>query len=187
MAGEALEGDPIEEAAALLREGRIVAIKGVGGYQLACRADDGAAVARLRWRKHREEKPFALLVASVDAARELIDLEDLAVRALSGPEAPIVLAPRREPAQVVAEAASHTSPVTRHPERSAAPIAPEVAPDTRLLGVMLPATPLHALLAEAAGATLVCTSGNRSDEPIVTDDARVSDELGDIADAVLAP
>ena len=164
MNGEAIDGDPIEEAAALLRVGRIVAIKGVGGYQLACRADDSAAVARLRLRKHREEKPFALLVASVDAARGLVDLDDLAVRALSGPEAPIVLAPRRESATIAAE----------------------VAPDTRLLGVMLPATPLHALLAEAAGVTLVCTSGNRSDEPIVTEDARVVPELGDIADAVLA-
>ena len=163
ITGEALDGDPIEEAAALLRVGRIVAIKGVGGYQLACRADDSAAVARLRLRKHREEKPFALLVASVDAARDLVDLDDLAVRALGGPEAPIVLAPRREPA----------------------PVAPEVAPDTRLLGVMLPATPLHALLAEAANLPLVCTSGNRSDEPIVTDDAEIGTELGDIADAVL--
>ncbi len=157
-------GDPVEEAAALLRAGRIVAVKGVGGYQLACRADDAAAVARLRRRKHREEKPFALLVASVEAARALVVLDDLAVRALTGPEAPIVLAPRRE----------------------SAPVAPEVAPDTRLLGVTLPATPLHALLADAAGVTLVCTSGNRSDEPIVTDDARVGSELGGIADAVLA-
>ena len=156
-------GDPIEQAAALLRAGRIVAVKGAGGYQLACRADDSAAVARLRRRKHREEKPFALLVGSVEAAGELVVLDDLAVRALSGPEAPIVLAPRRE----------------------SAPVAPEVAPDSRLLGVMLPATPLHALLAEAAAVTLVCTSGNRSDEPTVIDDARVADGLGDIADSVL--
>ena len=163
MLGEAIDGDPIEAAADLLRAGRIVAVKGVGGYQLACRADDGAAVARLRRRKHREEKPFALLVASVDAARALVELDDLACRALSGPEAPIVLAPRKE----------------------SAPVATEVAPDTRLLGVMLPATPLHALLAEATGVTLVCTSGNRSEEPIVTDDAGVGPELGDIADAVL--
>ncbi len=164
MLGEAIDGDPIEAAADLLRAGRIVAVKGVGGYQLACRADDGAAVARLRRRKHREEKPFALLVASVDAARELVELDDLACRALSGPEAPIVLAPAQD----------------------VAPIAPGVAPDTRLLGVMLPATPLHALLVEAAGMALVCTSGNRSDEPIVTDDARVQPDLGDIADAVLS-
>ena len=165
MTGETVSGDggPVEEAAALLRAGRIVAVKGVGGYQLACRADDAAAVARLRQRKHREEKPFALLVASVDAARSLVELDDLAARALTGPEAPIVLAPRRQ----------------------SAPVAPEVAPDTRLLGVMLPATPLHALLAEAADVTLVCTSGNRSDEPIVTDDALVGSELGGIADAVL--
>ena len=163
MTGEAIDADPIEEAVALLQAGNIIAVKGVGGYQLACRADDSAAVARLRRRKQREEKPFALLVASVDAARELVDLDDLAVRALTGPEAPIVLAPRLESADV----------------------APEVAPDTRLLGVMLPATPLHALLAEAAGVTLVCTSGNRSEEPIVTNDVHVVPELGDIADAAL--
>lgn len=185
MNGEAIDGDPVEGAAALLQAGRIVAVKGVGGYQLACRADDDAAVARLRRRKHREEKPFALLVASLEAARELADLDDLAVRVLTGPEAPIVLAPRRASAQVVAEAASRTSHISRRPARSAAPVAPEVAPDTRLLGVMLPATPLHALLADAAGVALVCTSGNRSDEPIVIDDTRVGTELGDIADAVL--
>ncbi|MYI15460.1 MAG: carbamoyltransferase HypF [Acidimicrobiaceae bacterium] len=163
MTGEPFYLDPVEGTVALLQAGNIVAVKGMGGYQLACRADDSVAVARLRRRKHREEKPFALLVASVDAAGELIDLDDLAVRALTGPEAPIVLAPRRE----------------------SAPVAPEVAPDTRLLGVMLPATPLHALLADAAGVALVCTSGNRSDEPIVIDDAQVGTELGVIADAVL--
>ena len=161
--GDPIAGDPIAEAAALLRAGRIVAVKGLGGYQLACRADDSEAVARLRRRKHREEKPFALLVTSVDAAHELVDLDHLAVRALTGPETPIVLAPRRESAAVAAE----------------------VAPDTRLLGVMLPATPLHALLITETGLTLVCTSGNRSEEPIVTDDARVGPELGNIADAVL--
>ena len=163
MTGEAFDADPIEGAVALLQAGHIVAVKGVGGYQLACRADDSAPVARLRRRKHREEKPFALLVSSVEAARELVDLDDLAVRALTGPETPIVLAPRLESADV----------------------APGVAPDTRLLGVMLPATPLHALLAGAGGVPLVCTSGNRSEEPIVTDDARVVPELGAIADAVL--
>ena len=163
MTGEAIDADPVEGTVVLLQAGNIVAIKGVGGYQLACRADDDAAVARLRRRKHREEKPFALLVASVDAARELVDLDDLAVRALTGPESPIVLAPRRKSADV----------------------APEVAPDTRLLGVMLPATPLHALLADAAGVALVCTSGNRSDEPIVIDDAQAGTGLGDIADAML--
>ncbi|MCY3620019.1 MAG: carbamoyltransferase HypF [Acidimicrobiaceae bacterium] len=164
MTGEAFDADPVEGTIALLQAGSIVAVKGVGGYQLACRADDSAAVARLRHRKHREEKPFALLVATVEAAQALTVLDDLAVRVLTGPEAPIVLAPRRE----------------------SAPVAPEVAPDTRLLGVMLPATPLHALLAEAAGVALVCTSGNRSEEPIVIDDTRIGTELGEIADAVLS-
>ncbi|MCY3643466.1 MAG: carbamoyltransferase HypF [Acidimicrobiaceae bacterium] len=163
MTGEPIHIDPVEGTVALLQAGNIVAIKGMGGYQLACRADDSVAVARLRRRKHREEKPFALLVATVEAAQALAVLDDLAVRILTGPEAPIVLAPRRE----------------------LAPVAPEVAPDTYLLGVMLPATPLHALLAEAAGVALVCTSGNRSDEPIVIDDAQVGTQLGVIADAVL--
>ena len=163
MTGEPIDVDPVEGTVALLQAGNIVAVKGMGGYQLACRADDSVAVARLRRRKHREEKPFALLVATVEAAQALAVLDDLAVRVLTGPEAPIVLAPRRE----------------------SAPVAPEVAPDTRLLGVMLPATPLHALLADAAGVALVCTSGNRSDEPIVIDDAQVGTELGVIADAVL--
>jgi len=164
VSGEPVAGDPMAEAAALLRAGRIVAVKGLGGYQLACRADDSGAVARLRRRKHREEKPFALLVASVDAARELVDLDHLSVRALTGPETPIVLAPRRE----------------------SAPVAAEVAPDTRLLGVMLPATPLHTLLIDETGLTLVCTSGNRSEEPIVTDDARVGPELATAARELVA-
>ena len=184
-ASEAIDGDPIEEAAELLRAGSIVAIKGVGGYQLACRADDSAAVGRLRRRKHREEKPFALLVATVEAATAISVLDDSALRALTGPEAPIVLAPRRESAPVAPEVAPDTGHTTRHTAPSVVPVAPEVAPDTRLLGVMLPATPLHALLADAAGVPLVCTSGNRSDEPIVTDDARAGTELGEIADAVL--
>ena len=164
ITGEPVGGDPVVEAGALLRAGRIVAVKGVGGYQLACRADDSEAVGRLRRRKQREEKPFALLVRSVGAARELVALDDLAARALTGPQTPIVLAPRRNSALV----------------------APEVAPDTPLLGVMLPATPLHRLLADAAAVTLVCTSGNRSDEPIVTEDRRVHSELGSIADTVLS-
>ena len=156
--------DPVDGAAALLRAGAIVALKGAGGYQLACRADDDEAVTRLRRRKHRDEKPFAVLASSLEIAHGLAVLDDVSTAALSGPEAPIILAPRR-------------------PE---APLAPSVAPGSRLVGIMLPATPLHALLSEAVGGPLVCTSGNRTDEPIVIDDARASDELGGIADAVLS-
>lgn len=157
------DGDPIDVTVDLVRAGAIVAVKGVGGYQLVCRASDDDAVTRLRERKHREEKPFALLVSSVDAARALVDLDGTAVRALTGAEAPIVLAPRRVGAGV----------------------ADAVAPHSRLLGLMLPATPLHVLLAERVDEPLVCTSGNRSEEPIVIDDAEVETTLGPIADAVL--
>ena len=156
--------DPIAGAAALLRTGAIVAIKGAGGYQLACRADDDEAVRRLRRRKHRDEKPFAVLAHSLEAAEGLAVLDDVSATALMGPEAPIVLASRRPDA----------------------PLAASVAPGSRLVGIMLPATPLHGLVSEAARIPLVCTSGNRTDEPIVIDDARVPGELGDIADAVLS-
>ncbi len=162
--GNDVDGDPMKAACDLLGHSAIVAVKGVGGYQLMCRGDDDDVVSRLRSRKHREEKPFALLVSSVEAAGHLVELDDLAERALAAPEAPIVLAPRLD----------------------SAPVAEAVAPDTRLLGVMLPATPLHALLVSALpDFPLVCTSGNASDEPIVIDDAEVGSRLGDIADAVL--
>ncbi len=156
---------PVTTTAALIRDGAIVTVKGAGGYQLVCRADDERVVAELRDRKHREEKPFAILVATLAEAARLIELDPVSAAALQGPEAPIVLAPRRPDA----------------------PVAPSVAPDTHLLGVMLPATALHALLVgEVAPVPLVCTSGNRSDEPIVISDDRLKPDLGDIADAVLA-
>lgn len=158
-----IAGDPIAAAASLIVASQIVAVKGLGGYQLVCRADDDAVVVRLRAAKNRYEKPFALLVADLSEAEALVELDDLSRRALSGPERPIVLAERR-PGAGVCEA---------------------VAPGSRCLGVMLPAAPLHQLLASAAPVPLVCTSGNRSDEPIAIDDADAADRLGPIADAFL--
>ncbi|HLM51968.1 MAG TPA: carbamoyltransferase HypF, partial [Solirubrobacteraceae bacterium] len=157
------DGDPVGAAARALREGAIVAVKGLGGFHLACRAADEAAVARLRGRKHREDKPFALLAASVGDARALVALDAAAARALTSPARPIVLAPRRPGAAV----------------------AGQVAPRSADLGVMLPYTPLHHLLAGDVGEPIVLTSGNISDEPIAFEDADALARLSAIADLFL--
>ncbi len=165
LVGSALAGatDAVAAAAALLRDGAIVAVKGLGGYHLACRADDARAVAALRSRKRREDKPFALLVADVAAARGLVELDAPSVALLCSPARPIVLAPRRPGAHV----------------------APAVAPGVRELGVALPYTPLHHLLVHDAGCALVLTSGNVSDEPIAYRDDDARERLAAIADAFL--
>ncbi|MGP0103132.1 MAG: carbamoyltransferase HypF [Solirubrobacteraceae bacterium] len=155
--------DALAGAVAALIAGRIVAVKGLGGYHLACRADNERAVAELRARKRREEKPFALMAADLVAAGALVDLTPAERRLMGGPERPIVIA-RRHPGAHVAEA---------------------VAPGSPDLGVMLPSTPLHHLLLADAGATLVMTSGNASDEPIAYCDEEALARLGAIADAVL--
>ncbi|HXH88173.1 MAG TPA: carbamoyltransferase HypF [Gaiellaceae bacterium] len=151
----------IESAAQLLRDGRILAVKGLGGYHLACDAASEAAVARLRGRKLREDKPFALMTNEPELVVELHDEE---AGLLSSRERPIVLASRR----------------------ADAPVAPSVAPGSPWLGVMLPYTPLHHLLLAEFGGALVMTSGNRSDEPIATGDEEARERLGEIADAFLA-
>jgi hydrogenase maturation protein HypF len=136
---------PLEDVVDLLRGGAIVAVKGLGGYHLACDATDEAAVARLRKRKHREAKPLAVMTSDPEA---IADLDDRERELLAGSAAPIVLVRRRYPSAV----------------------AGSVAPGTEWLGVMLPYTPLHHLLCADLGRPLVMTSGNRSDEPIATED-----------------
>ncbi|MGI8428797.1 MAG: carbamoyltransferase HypF [Solirubrobacteraceae bacterium] len=162
--------DPVAAAATALRDGAILAIKGIGGYHLACRTYDERAVAQLRARKHREDKPFALMARSLAAAQTLVRLEAVERELLSGPERPIVLARRR----------------------ADAPVAASVAPGTAELGVMLAYSPLHQLLladleagAGGEGATLVMTSGNVSDEPIAYRDEDALERLGPIADLFL--
>ncbi|MFD3482788.1 carbamoyltransferase HypF [Streptomyces sp. NPDC058665] len=155
----------------LLAEGKIVAIKGLGGYHLACDARDEAAVSELRSRKHRGGKPFAVMVANLGAAEELVTVTDDERALLTGPRAPIVLLPRRAPA-------------------AGAGLADAVAPGNPDLGVLLPYTPLHVLLFgigdDAPGPdALVMTSGNRSGEPIVTDDTKALTELAPLVDAWL--
>ena len=162
-AEQAAGTDAAAAAAAALLAGLVVAVKGVGGYQLACRADGAAAVLALRARKHREDKPFALMVAGLDAALALVELGPEEERSLHGRERPIVIARRRRDA-AVAEA---------------------VAPGKPELGVMLPSTPLHHLLLADAGVTLVMTSGNLSDEPIAFEDTEALKRLASIADRFL--
>jgi hydrogenase maturation protein HypF len=155
--------DAIAQAAAALGDGAIVAVKGIGGFHLACRADYGAVVAQLRRRKHREDKPFALMVRDLAAASALVELGAGERDLLSGPERPIVLAPAR----------------------AGAAVAGAVAPGARELGLMLPYSPIHHLLLAGAGAPLVMTSGNVSDEPIAFGEDDALRRLHGIADLFL--
>ncbi|MDX6408224.1 MAG: hydrogenase maturation protein HypF [Gaiellaceae bacterium] len=152
---------PLEEAVDAFRAGGIVAVKGLGGYHLACDAGNEEAVSRLRARKHREDKPFAVMTNRPERLGAVGEAEELL---LSARECPIVL-------------------LRRLPD---APIAQGVAPGTPWIGVMRPYTPLHHLLIEDVGAPLVMTSGNRSDEPIAFEDAEALDRLGEIADLFLS-
>ena len=157
--------DPIESAIGLLRSGRILAIKGLGGFHLACRADSDHAVRRLRMRKNRDAKPFALMVRDLDQARRIAHVSPEAQALLAGPQAPIVLLPRLPGAsELVADA---------------------VAPNLDTLGVMLPYTPLHRLLFAADLPPLVMTSGNVADEPLIRENEDAVAHLGRIADTIL--
>jgi hydrogenase maturation protein HypF len=159
-----LRGDAaLSAAVAALREGSVVAVKGIGGYHLACLAAREPAVAALRARKHREDKPFAVMAGSLAAARELVSLTDEEAALLAGRDRPIVLAPRRPDA----------------------PVAASVAPRSADLGVLLPYSPLHHLLLADVGEPLVMTSGNVSDEPIAHEDDDALERLNGIADLVL--
>jgi len=163
-AGGPVDTDPVERTAELLRAGAIVALKALGGYQLAVAARDETATARLRARKRRADKPFAVMVADLAAARELCPLGPVAERLLVGRRRPIVLLDALP---------------------GAGGVAPSVAPGTRQLGVMTAYTPLHHLLLAAFGGPLVMTSGNVSDEPIVYRDDEAFERLRGIADAFL--
>ena len=167
-AGNVLAGEPLAQAAELLGQGRVLAVKGLGGYHLAADAACEEAVARLRARKHREDKPFAVMAADLAAARRLAEVDAAAAGLLTSPARPIVLLPRRPEAQVAAA----------------------TAPGNRQLGVMLPYTPLHHMLLAALAAkrhqqSMVLTSGNVTDEPIVYRDEEVLERLAGIADAFL--
>lgn len=153
----------LQGAVAALRGGQIVAVKGIGGFQLLVDAVSVAAVARLRARKHRPTKPFAVMVRNLEQASALCEVGPAAARLLGSPEAPIVLLRRR----------------------AGTPIAANIAPGNPTLGLLLPTTPLHHLLLGAFGCPVVATSGNLSDEPICIDEHEAVQRLGNVADIFL--
>ena len=160
--GPNLDG-PIKAAADALRQGKIVALKGIGGFQLLVDARQPAAVARLRQRKHREEKPFALMMPSLEVAREYCEIAPAEQELLESQAAPIVLLPPKTSTDIASNIA-HCSPY---------------------LGVMLPYSPLHHLLMKEFPFPLIATSGNRSDEPIAIGNDEARERLKGIADHFL--
>jgi hydrogenase maturation protein HypF len=161
--GGEVAGDPIDSAARLIAAGHIVAVKGLGGYHLAAAAANEAAAGALRSRKHREDKPFAVMAIDMASARKLALIDQCEEALLSGLRRPIVLVRRRQDAR----------------------LASAVAPDNRFVGLMLPYTPLHHLLCERVGEPIVLTSGNISDEPIAYDDDDAIERLAQITDCFL--
>jgi hydrogenase maturation protein HypF len=159
--GADLPGAPLTAAAALVNSGAVLAVKGLGGFHVATLAADAAATALLRARKHREDKPFAVMVADLETAHKFCVIDPVGERVLTGRRRPVVLLPRRPDA----------------------PLAPAVAPGNRNLGLMLPYTPLHHLLLRDTAGPIVLTSGNVSDEPIAYQDDDARQRLAGIADA----
>ncbi|MER6283161.1 carbamoyltransferase HypF [Streptomyces sviceus] len=167
LAWEDLRGEEALRAAVrTITEGGIVALKGLGGYQLVCDATDPRAVAELRRRKHRPAKPFAVMVEGPLAASRLAMISATEERALTSPERPVVLLSRRR-------------------RRGTPPLAPEVHPGLARVGLFLPTTGLHHLLLDESARPLVVTSGNLSDEPVATDDTEAHRVLAGVADGFL--
>jgi len=156
-------GDPIREAAKLIDEGYIVAVKGIGGFHLAALATDDSVVEKLRARKKRSRKPFAIMALNLDVASRLVYISEEARKLLTGPARPIVVLPRKS-----------------------REVSPEVAPGLDTLGVMIAYTPLHyLLLMETRDKFLIMTSGNISGSPMVKDPREALEKLGGVADYFL--
>jgi hydrogenase maturation protein HypF len=155
--------EPISQAMALLASGHILAVKGLGGFHLAVDACDHRAVTRLRKRKHREEKPLAVMVKGLNEAKALAHVGVVEAQTLSSPQRPVVLLRKR-------------------PSNG---LSPQVAPRNHFLGIMLPYTPLHHLLMEGPYKALVMTSGNVTEEPINIHNEEAVRKLNDIADYFL--
>lgn len=161
--GERVEGDPIDLALQVIRTGGIVAIKGIGGFHLACDASNPNAIEALRQRKHRPAKPLAMMARDIDMVRRYAEVTDLETDALCSTAAPVVVVSKPSDCEL--------------PE--------SLAPDVAMLGFMLPYSPLHALLMDALDVPLVMTSGNPSGRPQCIDNTEALDSLSSIADAFL--
>ena len=188
LGGELLEGDPVGLCAAMLREGRIVAIKGLGGFHLACRADDDEAVARLRERKSREAKPFAVMAGSPEMARRLILLdtpEETARKRREETTATTQPGPDQILSPIETVLLDRARPIVLAPKRPGARVSGHVAPNNALFGIMLPYTPLHHLLFAEGLGPLVMTSGNPAEEPLSCANDEALRRLSHIADAFL--
>jgi hydrogenase maturation protein HypF len=166
--GAGFGSEALAGAAEAIRAGKILAVKGLGGFHLMCDARCGETVGRLRALKHREEKPFAIMVPALEVVRSLCEISEIEERLLRSSEAPIVLL------------RSKSNPISQNSK-----ISPSVAPGNPYLGVMLPYTPLHHLLLRTLGFPVVATSGNLADEPICTDAHEAVERLGGIADSFL--
>lgn len=160
--------DALLEASAAIIDGAIVAVKGLGGFHLMANAHNDSSVRRLRERKHREEKPFALMYPTLESIKSDCEVSDLEERLLLAPESPIILLRRR--------------PAGGNPQTALSSL---IAPGNPYLGVMLPYTPLHQLLMSELGFAVVATSGNLSDEPICIDEREALDRLKGIAEVFL--
>ncbi|AST07311.1 carbamoyltransferase HypF [Anoxybacillus flavithermus] len=161
--GQIVQGDAIEQAKQYIRAGAIIAVKGLGGYHLACDATNEQAVQQLRMRKRRPYRPLAVMAVSLDMVEQLCDVTKEEKQLLTSPEAPIVVMKQKKNTM----------------------IAPSVAPGLQTVGVMLPYTPLHHLLLDEQLPVVVMTSANRSGVPIIYEDEQVLRDLQGIADYFL--
>ena len=161
--GKPYKGDPIQEAVQMLREGHILAVKGLGGYHLCCDAKSDTAVSLLRKRKNRPAKSLAVMFSSIDEIKEHCIVTEDEEKELTSAASPIVILPRRDDAT----------------------LSQYISPDTKTVGAFLPYTPVHYLLC-AEISPLVMTSGNRAEEPIVSDEQELDQILGSIADYALS-
>ncbi len=176
------------QTAEAIRAGKVVALKGLGGFQLLVDARNDEAVMLLRLRKHREEKPFAVMYPKLEQVKVDCEISDPVERLLVSPEAPIVLLKKKPEAKSKKSGGENSEAVRRFQNESRvafASVAPSVAPRNPYLGIMLPYSPLHLILMRQLGFPVVATSGNLSDEPICIDEDEALERLNRIADLFL--